>query len=130
LFGDLPASTPQAEALLDKLEREHAYGEQEILRLEHLLLEYEMLGDSRFAAFAAAVDAFCDSYIGHMQAEELHVLPLASKLLTEGDWARINSEFAMNRDPLTGHHPEKEFAALFSRIVKLLPPPLGVGPVE
>jgi hypothetical protein len=36
----------------------------------------------------------------------------------------------LNSDPLTGHPPEKEFAALFSRIVNLLPPPLGVGPVE
>jgi hemerythrin-like domain-containing protein len=130
LFRYLRARSAQAEALLDKLEREHAYGEQEILRLEHLLLEYEMLGDSRFAAFAAAVEAYCDGYIGHMRAEEEHVLPLASELLTHADWARVNAEFAMNRDPLTGHHPEEEFAALFSRIVNLLPPPLGVGPVD
>ncbi len=128
LFRYLRARSDQAEALLDKLEREHAYGEQEILRLEHLLLEYEMLGDSRFAAFAAAVESYCDGYIGHMQAEEERVLPLASKVLTQADWVRINAEFATNHDPLTGHHPEKEFAGLFSRIVNLLPPPLGVGP--
>ncbi|HXD39816.1 MAG TPA: hemerythrin domain-containing protein [Ramlibacter sp.] len=127
LFRYLRARSPHADALLDKLEREHAYGEQEVLRMEHLLLEYEMLGEGRFAAFAAAVEAYCDGYIGHMQAEEEHVLPLASELLTQGDWARVNAEFALNRDPLTGYHPEKEFAALFSRIVNLLPPPLGVG---
>jgi len=63
-----------------------------------------------------------------MQVEEEHVLPLAGKLLTPADWVRVNAEFATNHDPLTGHAPETEFAALFSRIVHLLPPPLGVGP--
>jgi len=130
LFRYLRARSTQAAALLDKLEREHAYGEQEILHLQHLLLEYEMLGDSRFAAFAAAVEAYCDGYIGHMQAEEEHVLPLASELLTVADWARVNAEFELNRDPLTGYPPEREFTALFSRIVNLLPPPLGVGPAD
>jgi hemerythrin-like domain-containing protein len=130
LFRYLRVRSETAGVLLDKLEREHAYGEQEILRLEHLLLEYEMLGDSRFAAFAAAVESFCDGYIGHMLAEEQHVLPLASKLFTDADWARVNAEFELNSDPLTGHPPDKEFAALFSRIVNLLPPPLGVGRVE
>ena len=130
LFRYLRARSAAAAALLDKLEREHAYGEQEVLRLQHLLLEYEMLGDSRFAAFEAAVEAYCNGYIGHMQAEEEYVLPLASKLLTHADWARINAEFELNRDPLTGHKPDKEFAALFSRIARLLPPPVDAGPVE
>jgi hemerythrin-like domain-containing protein len=127
LFTCLRARDPQLGALLDTLDREHAQGGEEIFRLEHQLLEYEMLGQSRFAPFEAGVEAFCDRYIAHMQAEEEHVLPLASALLTETDWERINAEFETNRDPLTGHPPEKEFAGLFHRIVNLLPPPLGVG---
>ena len=127
LFACLRARSGEAGALLDRLDREHADGEHEILRLEHRLLEYEMLGDSRFAAFQAAVEAFCDGYVQHMQAEEQQVLPLAAKLLTDADWQAIDAQFEANRDPLTGHRPEQEFAALFERIVNLLPPPLGVG---
>lgn len=130
LFSCLRARSPEAGALLDRLDREHADGEQAIRRLEHQLLEYEMLGAARFAPFEAGVEAFCDRYIEHMHAEEEHVLPLAAKLLTEADWARIDAEFQANRDPLTGHPPEKEFAVLFDHIVNLLPPPIGVGAVR
>jgi hemerythrin-like domain-containing protein len=128
LFRLLRERSADAKAVLDRLDADHAKGEQEILRLEHRLLEYEMLGAHRFPAFAAAVETFCDRYMEHMQIEERDILPLARQVLTKEDWAAIDAEFEANRDPLTGHKPEKDFEALFTRIVNLLPPPLGVGP--
>nr|MBA2722689.1 hemerythrin domain-containing protein [Methylibium sp.] len=38
--------------------------------------------------------------------------------------------FAANRDPLTGHEPEAEYQALFTRIVNLLPEPIDLGSVK
>jgi len=128
LFKRLRERSSESGAVLDQLDHDHERGEQAILRLEHQLLEYEMLGERRLPAFAAAVDLYCDRYVEHMQIEEQQILPLAMKVLTAQDWAAINAEFEANRDPLTGHKPEQEFAALFSRIVNLLPPPLGLGP--
>lgn len=34
----------------------------------------------------------------------------------------------MNRDPLTGHVPDLEYNALFTRIVNALPAPIDLGP--
>jgi hypothetical protein len=56
------------------------------------------------------------------------VLPLAEKALTAQDWTELDAAFLANRDPLTGHEPEQEYRALFSRIVNLLPAPIGLGP--
>jgi hemerythrin-like domain-containing protein len=130
LFRCLRARSADAEAILDRLDEEHARGEGETLRIEHLLLEYEMLGPTRFAAFDAGLSSFAAAYLQHMRTEEEQVLPLAARVLTPEDWAGIDAAFAANRDPLTGHPPEQEFAALFRRIVGLLPPPLGVGPAR
>jgi len=130
LFARLRERSPQASGVLDQLDDEHALGERETMQLEHLLLEFEMLGATRMEPFAQAVEAFTRGYLEHMQLEEEQVLPLASEVLTAGDWAAIDAAFEANRDPLTGHQPEEEFAQLFRQIVNLLPPPLGVGPAR
>ena len=49
------------------------------------------------------------------------------RLLTAQDWAELDEAFAANRDPLTGHEPDDDYRALFSRIVNALPAPLGLG---
>lgn len=128
LFRRLRERSSRAAEVLDQLDAEHVRGERETQQLEHLLLEYEMLGPTRFDAFATGVEDFRTRYLDHMRTEEEQVLPLALEVLTPQDWAEIDAAFAANRDPLTGHPPEQEFAALFRRIVNLLPPPLGVGP--
>jgi hypothetical protein len=55
------------------------------------------------------------------------VLPVAQKVLSEADWQTLNAAFEANRDPLTGHTPEAEYEALFSRIVRTAPAPIGLG---
>ena len=127
LFQRLRARSADAADVLDRLDDEHARGEGETLQLEHLLLEYEMLGATRLPAFEAGLTSFAGNYLQHMRTEEEQVLPLALRVLRPEDWAGIDAAFAANRDPLTGHPPEQEFAALFRHIVNLLPPPLGVG---
>jgi len=128
LFPKMRERTPEAAAVLDRLDRDHANGEKAIRDLEHALLAFEMLGEPRRDGFERAAQQYVDFYFEHMSVEEKQVLPLAEKALTAQDWAELDAAFLANRDPLTGHEPEQEYRALFSRIVNLLPAPIGLGP--
>jgi hemerythrin-like domain-containing protein len=127
LFPKLRARTAEANPVLDRLDQDHARGERAIRDLEHALLAFEMMGEPRREAFEQAAQQYADFYFQHMTLEEKHVMPLAEKLLTAQDWAELDEAFAANRDPLTGHEPDDDYRALFSRIVNALPAPLGLG---
>ncbi|QPF75928.1 hemerythrin domain-containing protein [Roseateles sp. DAIF2] len=127
LFARLRALAPQARELLDRLDADHARGERAVRALQHALLAYELLGEPRRQAFEAAALRYVDAYLEHMGLEEREVLPLALRLLGPEDWAELDEAFAANRDPLTGHAPDEPYQALFARILRLVPAPLGLG---
>lgn len=127
LFPKLRARAPQAAGLLDRLEQDHESGERNIRDLEHALLGFEMLGEPRREAFEQAAARYVDFYHAHMALEEREILPLAERVLTPADWAELDEAFGANRDPLTGHEPEADYRALFTRIVNLVPAPVGLG---
>lgn len=127
LFPKLRARTPLSRDLLDRLDEDHARGEHSIRDLEHALLAFEMMGESRREAFEKAVDRYVTFYLTHMALEEQQILPLAERVLTERDWAELDEAFEANRDPLTGHEPEEAYRALFTRIVNSVPAPIGLG---
>jgi hemerythrin-like domain-containing protein len=127
LFPKIRARSDEARQVLDRLDHDHAKGESAVRELEHALLAFEMMGESRREAFETAAQKYVDFYFEHMTLEEKQVLPLAERVLTAQDWAELDAAFAANRDPLTGHEPEDEYRALFSRIVNALPAPLGLG---
>jgi hemerythrin-like domain-containing protein len=129
LFPKLRARTPLARGLLDRLDQEHSTGEQRIRELEHALLGFEMMGESRRDAFEQAMARYVDFYLAHMALEEREVLPLAERVLTADDWHELDEAFASNRDALTGQDPEEAYRALFTRIVNLVPAPIGLGPI-
>jgi hemerythrin-like domain-containing protein len=128
LFPKLRARTPQHRELLDRLDQEHHLGEGRIRELEHALLGYEMMGEARRAAVEGKAARYVEVYLNHMKLEEREVLPLAEQVLKESDWSELDDAFSQNRDPLTGAEPEAEYAALFKRIVNLVPAPIGLGP--
>jgi hemerythrin-like domain-containing protein len=127
LFPKLRARSPLARDLLDHLDEDHAHGERSIRSLEHALLAFEMLGEPRRTAFERAAQRYVDFYLEHMATEEREILPLAERVLTAQDWADLDEAFGANRDPLTGHAPEDEYRALFTRIVNAVPAPIGLG---
>ena len=129
LFPMLRERTPLARAVLDHLDEDHASGEKSILDLEHALLAYEMMGEPRRQAFEQAAERYVNFYLAHMLVEEQQILPLAEQVLTDADWAELDAAFGANRDPLTthGHAPEADYRALFTRIVNLVPAPIGLG---
>lgn len=127
LFPKLRARSDAARDVLDRLDRDHAQGESAIRELEHALLGFEMMGASRRAAFEQAAERYVEFYLAHMRVEEREILPLAERVLDAADWAELDAAFGANRDPLTGHEPAAEYRALFSRIVCMVPAPLGLG---
>ncbi len=127
LFPKLRARTPLSRELLDRLEDDHARGERKIRDIEHALLGFEMIGEPRRQVFEQAVERYVDFYLDHMAMEEREILPLAERVLTEADWAELDEAFRANRDPLTGHEPDAEYRALFTRIVNTVPAPIGLG---
>jgi hemerythrin-like domain-containing protein len=121
LFVKLRARAPQARRLLDSLEEHHAKGERAIRELEHALIAYEVMGNSRGPAFEQAVQRYADFYRVHMATEEREVLPLADRSLTDDDWDELDIAFKANRDPLTSGDPEAEYIALLQRIRSMMP---------
>jgi hypothetical protein len=65
-----------------------------------------------------------------MGTEEKEVLPLAEKHLTAPDWKVIDAAFLGHTDPMLGAKAGIEYDALFDRIFKLAPPPIGMGPTR
>ena len=88
------------------------------------------MGESRRALFEQGMQRYADFYLDHMGLEEKEILPLAEKVLTDEDWQVIDEAFSANRDPLTGHPAQPEYEALFSRIVNLVPAPIGLGAAD
>jgi len=94
------------------------------------LARYQQGGPPEFPAFLAAVEDYAQFHWQHMRAEEDEVLPLARKHLAAADWEAIDAAFAGHTDPILGTDVGAGFTALFSRIVLLAPPPIGVGPEQ
>lgn len=128
LFPVLRARCPWLRPVLDRLDADHGRGERAIRAVEHALLAWEVMGESRRAAFEAELERYVDFYLSHMALEENEVLPEAQRMLDAAEWARLDTQFALNRDPLTGHPVPDAYRPLFSRIVMTAPAPIGLGP--
>jgi hemerythrin-like domain-containing protein len=127
LFGILRHRHQEAAAIIDLLEREHAGGADLLRRLAQAMIRYEEGGDKEFSAFEREVNNFVESYRNHMRREEEQLFPIALSVLTPLDWITIDRAFDEHTDPLAAEREEKDFDKLFSRIVSLAPPPIGVA---
>jgi hemerythrin-like domain-containing protein len=118
LFPHLLRLAPECSEIIARLEKDHAGSERAIRELQHLLLGWELVGDSRRHAFESSARHYLELYQGHMQLEDTVVLPLAEKVLGEADWAALDAAFASNCDPLNGKFPRDPlYDRLFTRIV-------------
>lgn len=118
LFPRLARLAPECNPVLEQLEKDHVGSEHAIRELQHLLLGWELVGDSRRHAFEDSARKYLDLYLVHMRLEDTVVLPLAEKVLTDADWVELDAAFATNCDPLTGKYPRDPiYDRLFTRIV-------------
>lgn len=128
VFARLRQRTHEADKLIDELERQHAESAQLGRDLEHGLARLEAGMSDGLPLFSSAVEKLLAEAWQHMATEEKVLIPLATEHLTTEDWAEIARAFGENGDPRFGAEPDHEFRDLFSRIVNLAPPPIGVGP--
>ncbi len=128
LFARLKQRCSEADEVVAELEKQHQESSQLGRDLDHALARLEAGVPDGLELFSAAVERLLPEAWQHMATEEKVLLPLARKHLTEGDWAEIAAAFGENGDPRFGAKPDHEFRDLFSRIVNLAPPPIGVGP--
>lgn len=119
-----------AAAVLDVVEREHEAGALSMRALAHAFMRYQHGGASEFPALAAAVAAYSKLEYDHMRREEREILPLAEKFLLPDDWGMIDMAFKGGAVPRFGVAATEKYRKLFTRIVALAPPPIGVGPAH
>src|SRR5581483_338406 len=127
LFSALRRRTHDADGVLDDLVHEHAQGEGLLNALTVALSTFEAGADPDCKQFAEQVERYAAFYWEHMRKEEEEVLPRAERVLSDDDWATINAAFSTNRDPDFSKDREENFRRLFTRIVNLVPAPLGLG---
>lgn len=130
LFSRLKERTHEADEIIATLEKQHADSAEQRRRLEQMLGQLEAGVPGSLEAFACEVEQQVEEARQHMKLEETTVIPLAKKHLTTEDWMEIAKAFGEFGDPRFGAKPEHEFRDLFSRIVNLAPPPIGVGPAH
>ena len=126
LFPPIAGHAPGAQKLVDALRAEHKDGAKLVRELERALVLFEDGGAGAARKFLEAVDAYAEFHWHHMRKEEQELLPLGEKYLSARDWEAIDAAFDANRDPIAGIR-EKDFTALFTRIVSLAPEPIGLG---
>ena len=126
LFPPVALRVPEVRETLERLEKDHARSEHAVREVQHLLLGWELVGDSRRQIFERAIKSYLATYLEHMRLEENVIFPAALRVLSDADWHALDVAFAENCDPLTGKYPrDPTFDRLFSHIVKYAPPPVG-----
>jgi hemerythrin-like domain-containing protein len=128
LFAKIMLRYPEAASIISGLEAQHVHGAQLVRDLERALLAWEEQGAGAFPNFAHQVRAFSEFHWKHMREEEDVILPVAERVLLDEDWKEIDAAFEGNQDPLIGEAVQQDFDKLFSYIVNLAPPPIGLGP--
>ena len=128
LFPAVLKHSPELTETLESLELEHQKSSQLGMQLQHLLLAWELLGESRKSAFVQAANAYLNFYFNHMHIEHTVIIPQALKVLSESEWAAIDFHFQSNVDPLSYSKGEDEtFHHLFTTITNHAPAPIGLG---
>lgn len=131
LFKAVQSRGHAADAVIERLKRQHEAGAAAIRALEQALARWEQAasdGSAERSAFANDAAVFVARYREHMRLEEDELMPIAKQVLTGADWAEIESAFADHRDPLHGTTADSEATLMLQRILRLAPAPIGTAP--
>ena len=71
LFPKVCERVPALGSVVDRLQADHLRGEAAIREVEHALLAYEVMGESRRDPFERSVDRYVAAYLEHMALEAL-----------------------------------------------------------
>lgn len=127
LFAAVKRRTHDADALIAKLEREHALGYPMIEDLTHQLIAFQGGDVAARDAFFSSAERYAELEWAHLRIEEDVFMPIAERVLSAEDWAEIHTAFKENDNPLFGIKPKEEAEALYQRILSLAPAPIRFG---
>lgn len=128
LFLAVLKHCPELKQTIESLDLEHQMSSDLGKTLQHLLLAWELLGDSRKNAFVTSIREFLNFYFNHMHIEHTLIIPQALKFLSESDWAALDFHFENNVDPLSYSKGSDEiYKHLFTTITNHAPAPIGLG---
>lgn len=118
LFPRVARSAPETLDTIAQLENDHAKGESAVRELQHLLLAWELMGESRRDVFVETARRYMDFYLAHMQLEETVIIPAALRVLSDEDWRDLDAAFSTHCDPFTGKYKRNPaYDRLFARIL-------------
>ena len=127
-FPAIAKRSDESKDLISQLEAEHHQGEKAIRELQHKLLAWEILGDSRRIEFEETANAYIDFYLNHIRLEEKFLIPQALQVLKPEDWLMLDKAFEKNSDPLSkSRQRDPIYDRLFTKIVMHTPEPIGLG---
>ena len=128
LFPAIARRTDDGGELISQLESDHRQGEKAVRELQHKLLAWEILGESRRMEFEEKADLYIDFYLNHIRLEEKYLIPQALNVLTAADWKELDKAFEKNSDPMSQQQPrDPVYDRLFTKIVMHTPEPIGLG---
>lgn len=127
LFPKLLRAAPALAPVISRLDSDHHDGERKVRDLQHQLLAWELLGETRRESFVASAEEYVRFYLEHMRIEEAQLLPAAERLLSPADRAELTTAFQQDADPLADGSRDPRYERLFTRIVMTAPTPIGVG---
>lgn len=127
LFPVLRTRCPELGDVLDELETQHRELPQYLAKVTAALSLYEAAPDEQCDTFCDAVEEWCSREINHMRLEESKILSPARKILTDDDWAAIDTAFGENPDPLFGDEKNAAYNELFRELLNDMPAPFGYG---
>jgi hemerythrin-like domain-containing protein len=107
-------SRPIVDDLTEQHARLKAFGEALVRSLENVVNGSITSRDS----VEVPGRAYIAEFRNHMLKEETAILPLASKLLSEADWAAIGAAVRHIDDPLFGPKGEERYASLREQITR------------
>jgi len=126
LFRLLRQRSPEAAALLDRLEAEHRDAPANLKGLRNKLALAES-GRLPVSDLAEALRGYLAGLKEHVRIEEKEIFPLAAAALTAADWQEIDAAFLNNADPAFGTQAQAGFRELFHRVASLAPESVGLG---
>lgn len=125
LFAAVKRRTREADALIARLEREHALGHPMVEELKQHLIAFQNGDEAAGQDFCATAVRYAEFEWAHLRTEEDALIPIAERVLTDEDWTTIHAAFRANDNPLFGIKPKDEADALYQRILDLAPAPIG-----
>ncbi len=128
LFARLKEKTHEADAVIARLEQEHAANEKRVAELQEALRAYAAGEAGGFETFKQAFGRYADFYRQHMITEEREILPLARRVFSAEDWEAVEEGWRTCSDPLAGVTPNEDWEKAFRELVMKAPPPIGLGP--